>query len=94
MILKCGKINRYREQVRKVLSEVKWNDFEVRRRTSISKNRGWKVISEVTWKELKWGKDQLNGVKRGEFRRGGMWSLYKISEVVWGVEFGEMYEIE
>jgi hypothetical protein len=23
MILKCGKINRYREQVRKVLSEVK-----------------------------------------------------------------------
>jgi len=43
------------------LSEVKLRDFEVRRTSSISKNRGCKVISEV-----KWGEDQLNAVKGRE----------------------------
>jgi hypothetical protein len=30
-----------------VLSEVKCREFEVRSKSSISKNRDWKVISEV-----------------------------------------------
>jgi len=64
-------------------SEVKWRDFEVRRKSDISKNRGWKVISEVKWSDvkwsewnLKWGEYQLNAVKGKELRRGVMWSVY------------------
>jgi hypothetical protein len=34
-------------KIRKVLTEVKWREFAVQRISSISKNRGWKVISEV-----------------------------------------------
>ena len=51
-------------------------------------------LSEVKWRELKWGEDQLNAVKGREFRRGGMWSVSKWSEMEGGVGFGEMYVIE
>jgi len=41
----------------------------VRRKESISKNRGWKVICEVNFK---WGEDQLYAVKGRELRQGVM----------------------
>ena len=43
---------------------------------------------------MKWGEDQLNAAKGRELRRGGMWSLYKGSEVKWDVDLGEMCETE
>jgi hypothetical protein len=72
------------------MSEVKWREFEVRRKSSFSKNRGWNVISE----NLKWGEDQLNAVKARELRRDGMWSVCKGSGVEWDVGLGEMCVIE
>jgi len=51
---------------------VNGSEFEVRRKLSISKNRGWKVISEVSEGDLKWNEDQLNAVKRRALRRSGM----------------------
>jgi len=67
---------------------VKWRevlirDFEARRKTSIPKNKGWKVISEVSEVNLMWGEDWLSAVKGRELRRGGMWSVCKGSEVEW-----------
>ena len=40
----------------------------MRRISSISKYRGWNVISE----NLKWGEDHLNAVKGRELSRDGM----------------------
>jgi hypothetical protein len=55
------------------------------------------VISEVKSSQvkgregnLKWGVDQLNVVKWRELRRGGMWSVYKGSEVEWGAGLSEL----
>ena len=75
--------------------QVKWREFDLQRKSRISKNRGWKVISDK-WSEgnMKWGEDQLKAVKGRELRRGGMWNVYKGSEVDWGVCFGEMCVIE
>lgn len=80
----AGKLNICGEKIRKVLSEVKWRDFEVRRRSSTSKYRGWKVLSEVKWREMKCGEDRPNAVKWREVRRGEIWSVYKGCEVQWG----------
>jgi hypothetical protein len=89
----AGKSITFTEKVRKVLNEVKWRDFEVWRKSNISKNRVWKEVSEVKWMELKWGEDQLNAVKGRELKRGEMWSVYKCSEVEWDVGIGEIWVI-
>jgi hypothetical protein len=44
-----SKPSTFRKRVRKVMSEVKWREFEVRRKSSISWKRGWIVICEVKW---------------------------------------------
>ena len=50
--------------------------------------------SEENWSEgegnLKWGEYQLNVVKGTELRRGGMWSVYKDTEVKCGVGLGDV----
>jgi hypothetical protein len=38
--------------------------------------------------------NHLMVVEGRELSRGGMWSVYKFSEVEWGVGLGEMCEIE
>jgi hypothetical protein len=53
-----SKPSTFRKRLRKVMSEVKWSEvkwieFEVRRKSSISKNRIWKLISEGKWSEVK-----------------------------------------
>ena len=43
---------------------------------------------------MKWGEDQLNAVKGRELRQSGIWSVYKGSEVEWGLGLGEICVIE
>ena len=43
---------------------------------------------------MKWGEDKLEVVKGRELRQRGMWSVYKGSEVQWGVGLGKMCVLE
>jgi hypothetical protein len=52
------------------------------------------VLESDKWREFKWGEDQLKAVKGRELRRGGMWSVYKGSEVEGSLDLSEMFEIE
>ena len=62
--------------------------------SSMYRENDRKVFSEVKWRELKWGEDQLKAVKGRELRQGGMWSVYKGSELEGSSSLSEMFEIE
>jgi hypothetical protein len=72
-----------------VLTEAKW----ICSMEEIECFQGQGLESEK-WSEvnLKWGEDQLNMVKGIKVR--GLWSVYKDSEVEWGVDIGTMCVIE
>jgi hypothetical protein len=42
-----------------VISDVKWMEFEVRRVSSISRNRGWNYVSEVRWRNFEVRENQV-----------------------------------
>jgi hypothetical protein len=82
-IWSAGKLGICREKVRK----VEWS--EVKGILSAEEVEG---LESDKWREenFKWSEDQLNAVKGWKIRRCGMWSVYKGSEVEWGVSFGKI----
>ena len=71
------------------LESDKWSGVKLNEKWSEVKRSelGW---SEVKWRELMWGEHQLYAVKGRELRWGGMWSVYKGSEMKWRGGFGAM----
>ena len=102
--VKWSEVNRSEEEIEyieekglKCIREVKWREGIVKyagNRVACFQEHGSEsdIWSEVKWRELKWGEDQLNAVKGREWRRSWMWSVYNGSEVDCGVGLGETCE--